>query len=918
MTAPVGRPASTGGGLLAKLLAAVRPEFRVEVYVPAPDDPVLGRPPCAVPDCDRSCWEYGLCGGHSHRWRTRGRPDLVGFLADPGPPLHGRIELTHCTVPGCRYGSSGFGLCMRHRSTWARSGYPDPAVWAVSNAVAVTAEHAECGLPFCTLWPENDKHLFCKSHETRWRQLGRPAVADYVAHCLLRGKARIDFRGLAPQLRLELQYALQARHDQQTITAPPPVVNWAIGQVQTAAVGSLLDRSREQWRALTAAKSGGWYQGFVLHAHDVVATLHEGTGWEIEYPRDVWRLHTLAGLTRNTGKAPEARNHLRFDRFTQPWLRELAKRWARLRLSSGISVGTVLGDIGALTRFSAFLGQTAPTVEALAGIDRPLLERYLAWLATAPAGLGAKEDAVTGLHLFFSAIRQHGWDDTLPTTAVFFAGDTPRRPPRRSRRLTEHVMAQIEAPANLDRWAHPDARLITLILIRCGLRASDACTLAFDCLVHDGQGAPYLRYLNHKMRREAAVPIDDELETEIRTQQDRIAARWPGAHPCLFPRHRGSAGGTRPLTYYSYRSLLNRWLADCDIRDEHAQPARPTPHQWRHTFASRLINRDVPQEVVRVLLDHESTQMTAHYARITDQTPPPPLGTSHQGQRQRRARQHRPRRAAGPGAVGQDPLRPGHPNPAARLLRAAGAEELPARQRLPDLPGVPHRTGIPARTPRAPRAHPDPDPGRATHRPDPPGRDEHPRPDQPRPHDRRDRTRPERRIRCRLTTPDTCARPRNAAPSRPGAAPWPHCGEWTPPAHPSPSTASPARPVSPVPGSTPSTTCAPTSSGSAAGTDPRPGPLSHPSASAPPRPPCCGACRPRPSASTASNMTTTNSATLSPARSASTAPPTSSAGPAAATRRPTTPRNSSDRTEPKHHRSTSPTPSTTHRTSSEP
>jgi integrase len=38
------------------------------------------------------------------------------------------------------------------------------------------------------------------------------------------------------------------------------------------------------------------------------------------------------------------------------------------------------------------------------------------------------------------------------------------------------------------------------------------------------------------------------------------------------------------------------------------------------TAACRLINRDVPQEVIRVLLDHESTQMTAHYARITDQT----------------------------------------------------------------------------------------------------------------------------------------------------------------------------------------------------------------------------------------------------------------------------------------------------------
>jgi hypothetical protein len=45
-----------------------------------------------------------------------------------------------------------------------------------------------------------------------------------------------------------------------------------------------------------------------------------------------------------------------------------------------------------------------------------------------------------------------------------------------------------------------------------------------------------------------------------------------------------------------------------------------TPHQWRHTFGTRLINRDVPQEVVRVLLDHSSGEMTAHYARLHDTT----------------------------------------------------------------------------------------------------------------------------------------------------------------------------------------------------------------------------------------------------------------------------------------------------------
>jgi len=197
---------------------------------------------------------------------------------------------------------------------------------------------------------------------------------------------------------------------------------------------------------------------------------------------------------------------------------------------------------------------------------------------------------------------------------VFFPGDIPARAPRLTRHLAEFVMAQVESPANLDRWPNPEGRLITIILIRCGLRATDACTLPFDCLVHDGQRAPYLRYFNHKMRREAAVPIDEDLEIEIRDQQHRVTTRWPEHHARLFPALKSNAGGNNPMTYYSYRGMLNAWLTHCDVRDEHGQLAHLTPHQWRHTFASRLINRDVPQEVIRVLLDHQSTQMTAHYA----------------------------------------------------------------------------------------------------------------------------------------------------------------------------------------------------------------------------------------------------------------------------------------------------------------
>ena len=54
------RPAERGG-LLEKLMAVVRPEFRVEVYLPDPDDPVLGRRRCAVAGCDRSAHRRTGC-----------------------------------------------------------------------------------------------------------------------------------------------------------------------------------------------------------------------------------------------------------------------------------------------------------------------------------------------------------------------------------------------------------------------------------------------------------------------------------------------------------------------------------------------------------------------------------------------------------------------------------------------------------------------------------------------------------------------------------------------------------------------------------------------------------------------------------------------------------------------------------------
>ncbi|MFJ2136449.1 hypothetical protein ACIOMQ_37570 [Streptomyces sp. NPDC087845] len=44
---------SPGAGLLGKLMAAVRPEFRVDVFIPEPGELIFGLGACRVPGCPR-------------------------------------------------------------------------------------------------------------------------------------------------------------------------------------------------------------------------------------------------------------------------------------------------------------------------------------------------------------------------------------------------------------------------------------------------------------------------------------------------------------------------------------------------------------------------------------------------------------------------------------------------------------------------------------------------------------------------------------------------------------------------------------------------------------------------------------------------------------------------------------------------
>jgi integrase len=605
-----GRPAGSHGRvLLERLLGAVRPEFRADVLVFDAEDPVFGGGACRVGHCRRSARGHGLCQGHYLRWVGEDRPDLDEFAMSTDARWRRQRPNAECRVTGCGYGVARDGMCQLHYQRWDRAGQPDLDTWLLDPPTITRSQPGtSCRIGHCDLW-RRAALPFCHSHANTWKANGQPEVDVFVrgfAEIVTTEDEIIRLGRLGRQLRLEIQYALQCRRDQPSTKTAPAVVMALVKLLAATNAVSLLDRAEDEWRIQIGrpAPQDGGPRALLVYAHRQVSDLADAGGWEAEFDRDVWQMRRL-GFIGN--------QRLTFTQVPQPWLRDLVKRWLRWRLGTGLGLPVASRGLRALTRFAMFCDRIG--VSALADIDRAVLERYLADLHAELAGSQRHGDHIGQLNMFLNAVRQHHWDDTLPATALVFTDDFPRRTERPPRALAEQVMAQIEDPANLARFTNPAYRLATLILIRAGLRVTDALSLPRDCVVTDADGAPYLRYDNHKMKRQALVPIDEQLHALIVEQQARV-----GDAPVLFPRPTKNPDGRAPIASPTYRLALYRWLTCCEVRDTHGRPVRMTPHQWRHTLGTRLINKDVPQEVVRRILDHDSPQMTAHYARLHDTT----------------------------------------------------------------------------------------------------------------------------------------------------------------------------------------------------------------------------------------------------------------------------------------------------------
>jgi integrase/recombinase XerD len=328
-----------------------------------------------------------------------------------------------------------------------------------------------------------------------------------------------------------------------------------------------------------------------------------------EIEKEVWDLHKM-GLEMNLANTT---HRLNFTLISQLWLRDLVKEYMRYNLAVH-SPGDCISKMIAMNAFSHFLAQNHPHL-GVAGLDRALMVEYIGYLRDRQVSESWMGNALVSLRTFLETNAYRLERHDLPKERLIFDDDLPKEKKTLPREIPEEVLIQIrEHLSTLDTAM---LRMVT-ILLECGLRISELCTLPFDCLMCDDKHEWYLKFYQMKLKQEHVIPLVNEtVVAVIQAQQEDTRAQWGDRSPYLFTRPlKRARGQPLPFVRMTFANRLNRWALEKNIRDRHGRLYHLQSHQFRHSVGMRLINEDVPLEVIRRLFGHHTMRMTQVYARM--------------------------------------------------------------------------------------------------------------------------------------------------------------------------------------------------------------------------------------------------------------------------------------------------------------
>jgi len=273
------------------------------------------------------------------------------------------------------------------------------------------------------------------------------------------------------------------------------------------------------------------------------------------------------------------------------------KAWLQLERSlSDNSVEAYLRDVDKLTTYL----QAAGTLKTPDRVELRDLRQFLQWIAGLELNAASQARILSGLRSFFKYCFIEQIVQSDPTTLL--------ESPRLKRALPDVLsFDEIEAIIGAIDLSKPEGgrnKAILETMYGCGLRVSETVGLRISCL-YLGEG--YIRVIG-KGDKERLVPIGDSAIKYIRIYQHEIRVHVPpkpGNEDILFLNRRGSR-----LTRVMIFLLLKGLVRQAGIAK------RISPHTFRHSFATHLVEGGADLRAVQQMLGHESITTTEIYTHL--------------------------------------------------------------------------------------------------------------------------------------------------------------------------------------------------------------------------------------------------------------------------------------------------------------
>lgn len=271
------------------------------------------------------------------------------------------------------------------------------------------------------------------------------------------------------------------------------------------------------------------------------------------------------------------------------------KAWLQLEKSlADNSVEAYLRDIDKLATFFAEEKKTPKD------ITLKDLERFVKWIAELGMTATSQARIISGLRSFYKYCLLEQISVTDPTTLLEAPKLKRALPDVLSFKEIENIIGQIDL--SKPEGGRNKAMLETLY--SCGLRVSELVDLKLSCLYLD---VGFVRVVG-KGNKERLVPIGSDAIKYIKIYRDDIRvhiAIKKDNEDILFLNRRGSKL-TRVMIFLVIKELAKKAGITKNI----------SPHTFRHSFATHLVEGGADLRAVQEMLGHESITTTEIYTHL--------------------------------------------------------------------------------------------------------------------------------------------------------------------------------------------------------------------------------------------------------------------------------------------------------------